>query len=48
MNNLKKDAQKRMKQWRKENGETSDGIIVFIIIMSVAIIIGNAVLMWVY
>ncbi len=44
---LKRDAKRRMEQFRKEEGE-HDGLIIFIIVLAVALIIGNAVLMWVY
>lgn len=39
----RQDAKRRMKAWREENDE-GDGIITFVIIVAVAILIGDFVL----
>lgn len=44
---LKQDAKQKMKEWRKENDE-GDGIITFVIIVAVAILIGDFVLRLIY
>ena len=45
---LIKDAKKRKQQWDEEQGEGSDGVIVFIIIVAVAILIGDFLLRFIY
>lgn len=44
---LRQDAKRRMKTWREENDE-GDGIIMFVIIVAVAILIGDFVLRIIY
>ena len=44
---LRQDAKRRMKAWRKEDDE-GDGIIMFVIIVAVAILIGDFVIRLIY
>lgn len=44
---LRQDAKRRMKAWREENDE-GDGIITLVIIVAVAILIGDFVLRIIY
>ena len=44
---LRQDAKRRMKEWRKENDE-GDGFITFVITAAVALILTNFVLTLIY